>query len=179
MASYADDHASYAQEQETRARDSEGHNRLDRNDPLLSSFFSGDRLESSQMPGLFSTLAHALQNHDPNSNSLMAQMIEQLLSEASSSEKPSGVGQEFLDTLDRVPNGDLKDDESCPICSTRYVEDQYPLVVMLRCRHIFDLECITPWLKLHTSCPMCRADVLTRKVEVSPDSEEEFDDTYG
>ena len=86
----------------------------------------------------------------------------------------------FLDTLDRVPKTSLKDDDACPICASAYLDDKYPLVVSLRCQHKFDLECITPWLKLHTTCPMCRAEVQKARVEpVKDDSEEEYDDTYG
>lgn len=183
MASYAEDHASYAEEQRNRARDHASSSRLDRNDPLLASFFETGATTDSPVavPALFANLAQALQNHDEGvNNPLMARMIAQLLGEASAHESPQGVKQEFLDTLDRVPKSSLKVDDACPICATPYLDDKYPLVVSLKCRHRFDLECITPWLKLHTTCPMCRADVQTRRLEVTEvDSEEEYDDTYG
>ena len=46
--------------------------------------------------------------------------------------------------------------------------------------HLFDLECIEPWLKLNASCPMDRK-ILWKKpepVKIEEDSEEEFDDMY-
>lgn len=179
MASYADDHASYAEEQSVR-REQVQSSRLDRNDPLLSTFFSDARLSQVPTQELFADLAQALQNHGPESNSLMARMVEQLFTEASEHETGKGVDQEFLDTLDRVSKSAIKADDACPICATPYLDDKYPLVVSLKCRHSFDLECITPWLKLHTTCPMCRAEVTkARQVVVEPDSEEEYDDTYG
>lgn len=178
MASYADDHASYAEEN-ARTTSRDNGTRLSRNDPLLTSFFSTERSEAPTV-AMFQNLAQALQNHDPSSNPLMARMIEQLLSESSSSHQGAGVDQSFLDTLDRVPKQTLKPDDSCPICATPYLDDKYPLVVSLKCRHSFDLECITPWLKLHTTCPMCRAEVQkSRQAIILEDSEEEYDDCYG
>lgn len=32
--------------------------------------------------------------------------------------------------------------------------------------HIFDLDCIAPWLKLHATCPLDRKDLLAKKVVV-------------
>lgn len=179
MASYADDHASYAQEQDRHEAEPQSTSRLDRNDPLLASFFTSDRL-TEPSSAMFTNLAQALQNYDPNSNPVVVRMIEQLQSEAFSHEGSAGVGQEFLDTLDRIPKNSLTLEDSCAICATPYLEDKYPLVVQLKCRHSFDMECITPWLKLHTTCPMCRAEVQkARQIEVPEDSEEEYDDTYG
>ncbi len=42
--------------------------------------------------------------------------------------------------------------------------DEYPLVIRLPCHvdHLFDLECIAPWLKLNPTCPLDRIDLLKR-----------------
>ncbi|CAN6614815.1 hypothetical protein TRVA0_006S00496 [Trichomonascus vanleenenianus] len=93
-----------------------------------------------------------------------------------------GMPQQFIDSLDRVPKKQLKSTDSCAICATNYLEDQYPLVVQLPCNklHHFDLECIGPWLKVNSTCPMCRKDFSKRDPPVQlEDSEEEFDDMYG
>ncbi|TID20683.1 hypothetical protein E6O75_ATG05447 [Venturia nashicola] len=61
--------------------------------------------------------------------------------------------------------------------------DEYPLVVRLPCddRHLFDLECIRPWLKLNPTCPLDRK-VLVKKKEPPPqdddEEEEDYDDYY-
>ena len=104
--------------------------------------------------------------------------------------------------LDRVPNKLLKPSMDCPICGNPFLDgdsipffrlefpcltgmaDEYPLVVRLPCNknHMFDLECIAPWLKLHATCPLDRKDLVKEK-EPPPqpkDEEEdgEWDDMY-
>ncbi|KXJ89669.1 hypothetical protein Micbo1qcDRAFT_136644 [Microdochium bolleyi] len=93
-----------------------------------------------------------------------------------------GVSQEYVDSLDRVSRKSIKDDDSCPICAERYLDDQYCLVVELPCagRHKFDLECVGPWLRSKGNCPMCRHDFSKKKViEIPKDEEEDEDDMDG
>ncbi|KAF1823610.1 uncharacterized protein K489DRAFT_394158 [Dissoconium aciculare CBS 342.82] len=120
---------------------------------------------------------------DPNT-ALLDQLVEQLM--ASAEHPPSqvdGVSDEFLEQLERVPKKNLKSEQSCPICSNPFLEDPHPLVVRLSCHkdHIFDLECITPWLKLNPTCPLDRQVLIKKKVVVPPpadDDEDEYDDMY-
>ncbi|KAI5865943.1 hypothetical protein GGS23DRAFT_594099 [Durotheca rogersii] len=100
-----------------------------------------------------------------------------------------GVGQAYLDELERVPRRALERaaaaDDACPICAERFLDDPYPLVVELPCHgaHRFDLECVGPWLQSKGTCPMCRADLTKKKtVEVpkpADDDDEDFDDVDG
>ena len=85
-----------------------------------------------------------------------------------------GVGQEFLDALDRVPRKRLAADDDCAICKVPYLEDEYCLVVELPCkgRHSYDLDCVGPWLRSKGTCPMCREEMIKKK-EVPVDDEEE------
>ena len=61
-----------------------------------------------------------------------------------------------------------------------YSADKYPLVVRLPCndKHIFDLECIAPWLKLHATCPLDRKNLAKSKKPPTPPPEEEEDGEY-
>lgn len=116
-------------------------------------------------------------------NDLLANMIEVL--RQSADDPPAelkGCPDSFLDELERVPNKSLKPTDTCPICVNPFLEDQYPLVVRLPCHkdHFFDLDCIRPWLKLNSTCPLDRKELLKKKPAPPPveDDEEEYDDMY-
>ncbi|KAK0249296.1 hypothetical protein LTS09_015558 [Friedmanniomyces endolithicus] len=109
---------------------------------------------------------------------LLEQLVESLMQSA---EHPpaevQGVSDEFIEQLERVPKKNLKADQTCPICSNPVLEDPHPLVVRLSCHkdHMFDLECIQPWLKLNPSCPLDRKMLVTKKPPPPPPDEEEAD----
>lgn len=94
-----------------------------------------------------------------------------------------------IPVLDRVPKSALNASQICPICNNPFLEDQYPLVVQLPCHptHLFDLECVRPWLRLRGTCPLDRTDFAKqlrdkaeeRKKLVEEDEEEEWDGMYG
>lgn len=98
-----------------------------------------------------------------------------------------GVDDQFLDTLDRVSIEELPSDARCPICTNSFEQAEFPLIVRLPCdsKHYFDLECITPWLKLNKTCPLCREEVTTvrsrRLAEAvsKVDDDEERDEDWG
>ncbi|KAI1632862.1 hypothetical protein F4809DRAFT_60497 [Biscogniauxia mediterranea] len=117
-----------------------------------------------------------------NQSFLQALMTEIQSDIGAPPEQVPGVSQQYLDGLDRVPRRSLKDDEACPICAERYLDDKYCLVVELPCHgsHRFDLECVGPWLRSKGTCPMCRKNLTEKKVvEVSRDDEEDEDDMDG
>ncbi|KUJ23005.1 uncharacterized protein LY89DRAFT_693315 [Mollisia scopiformis] len=137
-------------------------------------------------------------------------VLEELISDIRSSmdsppEEVRGVPQSYLDELERVPKKSLKKTDKCPICADAFLDDPYPLVVVLPCHstHMFDLECVGPWLRLNGTCPLDRKELMKKKKEekVVPrernrnqepgekkdakkeevdryDDEEEFDDMY-
>lgn len=107
-----------------------------------------------------------------------------------------GISEDFLDSLERVDVKNLAEGADCPICTNKFVDNDYPLVVKLPCHvqgktkkeHIFDLDCIAPWLKANSTCPLCRFNLnevdKIRKERLEEelrkarnnDSEEEEDD---
>lgn len=142
----------------------------------MSDFLSNP--ERSSAPSDISQLEQALRQFE---DSPLAQQLAQRLQESESNNDPSqGMPQSYIDSLDRIPKKKFKKDDTCAICTSRYLDDQYPLVVKLPCndKHHFDLECIGPWLKFNHTCPMCRKDLLEKKEEIIEDSEEEYDDFY-
>ncbi|RCK57594.1 hypothetical protein Cantr_06053 [Candida viswanathii] len=104
---------------------------------------------------------HQLSESSNENGSNVAQMLMDSLGEHRDSK---GVSSEYLDTLERIPLKQIADDSSCPICTNRFKDDKYPLVVRLPCghgvNHVFDLECVGPWLQMNSTCPMCRTNVL-------------------
>lgn len=48
---------------------------------------------------------------------------------------------------------------SCSICLSDYWETD-TVRVLSECRHFFHVSCVDPWLKLHSTCPICRKLLL-------------------
>lgn len=69
-----------------------------------------------------------------------------------------------------------------PAAILTLLTDTHPLVVRLPCHkdHLFDLECIQPWLKLNPTCPLDRQTLVKKKPPPPPPDEEdgEYDDMY-
>ncbi|KAF2001941.1 hypothetical protein P154DRAFT_155928 [Amniculicola lignicola CBS 123094] len=121
------------------------------------------------------------QGSEQGGNDLLANMIGVLRENAD--DPPTelkGVPNTFLDELERVPKKSLKATDTCPICVNPFLEDPYPLVVQLPCHkdHMFDLDCIGPWLKLNSTCPLDRKELLKKKKPVPPSVDDEEDGEY-
>jgi len=116
--------------------------------------------EDGDGDGVSTSRDDSQQQQQPGSG-LLDQMIEALLQGADIPPREvEGVDDEFCDSLDRIPKSTLQPSQSCPICNNPFLEDPYPLVVRLPCHpaHLFDLECVRPWLRLRGTCPLDRVD---------------------
>lgn len=113
--------------------------------------------------GIFET---ALRLLDPGDSSSIVSEFLSTLAELNF-KSLSGVDDDFLDSLERVDVKSLPATTECPICTNKFSDNEFPLLVKLPCRlqnnskreHVFDLDCIAPWLKMHSTCPLCRFDV--------------------
>lgn len=143
------------------------------------------------------------QGHGSPNDEMLEYMIHTLVGMADEPPKAlQGVPQTFLDGLERVPKPELRTrharlgSDNCPICTIPFVEDEYPLVVRLPCHqeHVFDMECIAPWLKTNTTCPLCRTALVKEEKKetqeqtlasllgphvAEEDDDAEYNDMYG
>lgn len=52
----------------------------------------------------------------------------------------------------------------CAVCLCEF-EDTETLRLIPKCDHVFHPECIDEWLSSHTTCPVCRADLVPQPAE--------------
>lgn len=66
------------------------------------------------------------------------------------------IKNEIIASLRKIKIGQNQLDEcsQCPICYDDFKLQES--VTQLQCRHIFHENCITTWLGIHATCPLCR-----------------------
>ncbi|KAJ6849986.1 putative E3 ubiquitin-protein ligase-like [Iris pallida] len=55
--------------------------------------------------------------------------------------------------------GGLVGCNDCSVCLSEFLEDE-SLRLLPECSHAFHVQCIDTWLKSHSNCPLCRANIL-------------------
>ncbi|KAG6571657.1 E3 ubiquitin-protein ligase, partial [Cucurbita argyrosperma subsp. sororia] len=69
-------------------------------------------------------------------------------------------------TVCKYKRGDgLVEGSDCSVCLSEFQEDD-SLRLLPKCSHAFHLQCIDTWLKSHSNCPLCRANIVS--VDASP-----------
>ncbi|KAK4780616.1 hypothetical protein SAY87_016722 [Trapa incisa] len=70
------------------------------------------------------------------------------------------------EAMEALPTVSVKEPCPCPIC----LDDLESEAKEMPCKHKFHGSCILPWLKLHSSCPVCRCQLAgdESKRESSP-----------
>ncbi|MCO5574000.1 hypothetical protein L7F22_027778 [Adiantum nelumboides] len=74
-----------------------------------------------------------------------------------------GVDPDFLHSLPLVAYSSRKkrgNNVECVVCLTEF-EEQEPLRQLPICKHVFHQDCIDMWLFSHSTCPLCRRNVVT------------------
>ena len=71
--------------------------------------------------------------------------------------------QTQIDQLQTVPESEVGG-KDCPICQ----EELKTEVRRMPCGHMYHRECLTRWLELHNSCPVCRSSISGQVSSHSP-----------
>ena len=65
-----------------------------------------------------------------------------------------------------APGCTCKAGDPCTVCHTEFEAEEE--VVQLPCEHCFHEDCILPWLELHHTCPICRAELPSEPLPDGP-----------
>ncbi|XP_040985883.1 E3 ubiquitin-protein ligase Os04g0590900-like [Juglans microcarpa x Juglans regia] len=64
-------------------------------------------------------------------------------------------------TVCKYKNGEgLVEGTDCSVCLSEFEEDE-SIRLLPKCSHAFHLPCIDTWLKSHSNCPLCRANIIS------------------
>lgn len=55
----------------------------------------------------------------------------------------------------------------CSVCLSEFKEDE-TIRLLPKCSHAFHLPCIDTWLRSHSNCPLCRANIVSFNASSSP-----------
>ncbi|PIN05125.1 hypothetical protein CDL12_22336 [Handroanthus impetiginosus] len=66
----------------------------------------------------------------------------------------------------------------CCVCLSEFEEDDR-LRLLPKCSHAFHLPCIDTWLKSHSNCPLCRANIAFLDSRSSPHPNEALTQSHG
>ncbi|KAA8528318.1 hypothetical protein F0562_035673 [Nyssa sinensis] len=71
-------------------------------------------------------------------------------------------------TVLKYKKGDaLIEGTECSVCLNEFQEDE-TLRLLPKCNHAFHILCIDTWLRSHTSCPLCRAGIVSDTATTTP-----------
>lgn len=82
--------------------------------------------------------------------------------------KMQGDGQGIIDTRSaraEAPLAITTEEKACTICLDTFLPGEQ--VVVTPCNHTFHQGCITPWLKGHGNCPVCRFALCERSANAA------------
>ncbi|OMO64299.1 hypothetical protein CCACVL1_21877 [Corchorus capsularis] len=68
------------------------------------------------------------------------------------------------------PNGNI-----CPICLSEYSSKE-TIRCIPECQHCFHVECVDEWLRMNSSCPLCRNSPTKEDVDAHADAEDAYGD---
>lgn len=77
---------------------------------------------------------------------------------------PNAMGLEEA-LINRIPTctyrhlEGLIEDAGCSVCLSEFEEEE-TLRILPKCNHAFHIQCIDTWLHSHSTCPLCRVNIV-------------------
>ncbi|KAI9278134.1 hypothetical protein BC943DRAFT_298333 [Umbelopsis sp. AD052] len=98
-------------------------------------------------------------------------IITQLMEQANSDHAPPPATEEIIEGLEKkkLTETDLEKYAHCAICTDDFNLNEE--VTILPCEHGYHADCITPWLKVNGTCPVCRYSLITGQLPKDAPSE--------
>ena len=113
-------------------------------------------------------------NNGPNTTSQSDGTDEEFLDENNHVDHPiwlittAGLQQSVISSITvckyKKDEGLIEGTE-CSVCLNEFHEDE-TLRLLPKCSHAFHIPCIDTWLRSHTNCPLCRANIVTDTVSL-------------
>lgn len=112
-------------------------------------------------------------------------IISQMMEQTQGSNAPPPASEDVIDKLERFTLADTTriqkaKNQDCPTCKDDFLplsgtpaaeekpsatgsqgeeDDQQQELMSMPCGHIFHVDCLVPWLRLHGTCPVCRISI--------------------
>ncbi|XP_054166521.1 E3 ubiquitin-protein ligase RNF181-like [Oppia nitens] len=120
-----------------------------------------DRTPEQETNNLYLSLARML--HDLGFDAVDAAL------NGHSGERRPPASKHFIENLPKV--NDFGKDDKCCVCLKEFTVDQ---TVRVGCGHRYHRLCITEWLRLNNSCPVCRTEFPTDDEEYERNKREKM-----
>ncbi|CAN6581991.1 unnamed protein product [Malus baccata var. baccata] len=84
-----------------------------------------------------------------------------------------GLDATVLDTFPTLDYAEIKglklgkEELECAVCLNEFEDDEM-LRLIPKCDHVFHTDCIDVWLMSHTTCPVCRANLVPQPCDSAP-----------
>lgn len=110
--------------------------------------------------------------HQNDANQWMNDNDESAIQASSSSSNTGGLDESLIRsiTVRKYKKGDgLVEGTDCSVCLSEF-QDCESLRLLPKCNHAFHLPCIDTWLRSHSSCPLCRSNIVISNTSPSSSS---------
>lgn len=96
-------------------------------------------------------------------------LMTQLMEANENANMPPAADQDVLDALPKIIfSNAVNEHKECPVCQDDFTEGLE--LLKLPCDHTFHPTCITSWLKINGTCPVCRYSLVQNASATSRDS---------